>query len=435
MMKWNVNHLVLYPLLVSHLCLFNACGSDSGSDAIESPAVSEVNTSFELGKCTIEKQGTTVFVRQENVDYICTETGWIAQGNNIPTPSIEYSNDNLSHGIDSHSSNYSSTYETSENTKSSSSSSVNKCVLEVCSLDDFPECPSEYQYATIKGDGFLYYCLNGIWNNSGGYYSGCTIHADCPESNSSVVSSSSVVTNIYDCDVYKCMSTKCLNQEMLAAGKYGEYLDVRDSQVYRTVQIGNQVWMAQNMNYNPSKDIFDGQGKTSACLNNCKINGRVYLGGGSGVCPSGWRLPSKEDFETLSKTAYKTIGEGEEEASLISATHDSECWKDEYAGRLDFWGFSAVHSDIGELTETIHWVNGKEIWRGDLVDRWNGKYANGILNNSASYFWTSSAKPYTYETYYAILYKGGYYSDIIQLEANLNYDGPLIAFSVRCIKN
>lgn len=81
MTKRNVNYLVVNSMIACFFGLFNACGSDSGSDAVETPAVSEVNTSFELGKCTIEKQGTIVFVRQENVDYICTETGWIAQGN------------------------------------------------------------------------------------------------------------------------------------------------------------------------------------------------------------------------------------------------------------------------------------------------------------------------------------------------------------------
>ena len=59
----------------------------------------------------------------------------------------------------------------------------------------------------------------------------------------------------YACSKYKCFTTEYLNQDFLEAGKYGEILDERDGQVYKTIEICDeenencQIWMAQNLNY------------------------------------------------------------------------------------------------------------------------------------------------------------------------------------------
>ena len=57
----------------------------------------------------------------------------------------------------------------------------------------------------------------------------------------------------YDCKLYKCVTTAYLNPDV----EYGELLDERDNQVYRTVKIGEQEWMAQNLNFLtiPSADL------------------------------------------------------------------------------------------------------------------------------------------------------------------------------------
>ena len=181
----------------------------------------------------------------------------------------------------------------------------------------------------------------------------------------------------------------CRENEWQIDVEYGSLMDDRDGQSYKIVKIGDQWWMAENLNYADSIATPSLSGK-SWCFNNepdsCTKYGRLYTWAAAidsvavyddgdgvncgfhagsctlpekvrGICPSGWHMPDTTEWNTL----FDEVG-GKGDAygfSVLPAgyRHDDDGFlnDDDYA--TEFWSVT-VYGDISAYIMRVSRVRG-----------------------------------------------------------------------------
>lgn len=205
--------------------------------------------------------------------------------------------------------------------------------------------------------------------------------------------------------------------------------DYRDGQVYRTVTIGEQTWMAENLNfaYLVASDSLD---SISVCYKGdssyCSWYGRLYTwaaamdsaaifsdngkgcGNGKscyptypvrGACPKDWHLPTQYEWTRL----IEEVGDESEAGRLLKST---KSWFTDEEG-TDAYEFSVLPAGM--------WAPA-------------GKQINGWYNNITrfAYFWTSTDRANAEA--HAIIFTT---LDEVWLHKEFKYQG----YSVRCVKD
>lgn len=142
----------------------------------------------------------------------------------------------------------------------------------------------------------------------------------------------------------------------------GTFVDERDGQVYKYTTIGNQVWMAENLNYETDYSICYDNGDSDcnfwgryySLQENSNENGRLDYARVDSVCPMGWHVPTKEDFSYV----VDMMGKYEDESTADRFKSETLWEGSEFTKNgVDEYGFSAIPSGYlwssGEL-QSLH---------------------------------------------------------------------------------
>ncbi|MFN6945980.1 MAG: FISUMP domain-containing protein [Cytophagaceae bacterium] len=154
-------------------------------------------------------------------------------------------------------------------------------------------------------------------------------------------------------------------------GNSSKLVDQRDGKEYTIVTIGDQVWMAENLNFEPEEE-------GSTCFedveSNCESLGRLYTYElATEACPTGWHLPSGQEWEVLTDyigglaghaAQLKEGGETGFEVKLGSGGYNYYTEVFFGSNSAYFWGSTLSEAGNSAVMQTISTSN-------DITVSWN----------------------------------------------------------------
>ncbi|MDR2583248.1 MAG: WG repeat-containing protein [Fibromonadaceae bacterium] len=170
------------------------------------------------------------------------------------------------------------------------------------------------------------------------------------------------------------------------------FTDSRDGTAYKTVTIGKQTWMAQNLNYN-----IEGGKCYSNNPENCEKYGRLYNWAAAiKACPSGWYLPSNDEWDILYHIADGTSGvkspyKSETAGKYLKATSNWNSYEEKSGNGEDAYGFTALPGGSGNSSNFIFLGNNGYWWSATENDTY-GAYYRFMLHDSTVAGWNSNSK-------------------------------------------
>ncbi len=149
-----------------------------------------------------------------------------------------------------------------------------------------------------------------------------------------------------------------------------------EGNIYKTVKIGERIWMAENLRVSTTPDkkklkhvyAYDNNEK------NVEIFGRLYnYNSAMAACPKGWHLPSKEEWIEL----FDLFGGYEIAGGKLKSL---EYWNTPNTGATDEIGFSAIGGGFGfQDADSITFMDNRmhgDYWGVDSDNSWSVCFYN-----------------------------------------------------------
>lgn len=208
-------------------------------------------------------------------------------------------------------------------------------------------------------------------------------------------------------------------------------LDNRDYKYYKTVRIGDQIWMAENLNIGTSLDLNQEQpisGNIGKYCYDCDIYGGLYtwhammqngssdtamIGTTQGICPVGWHVPTYKEWQNLINYL------GDNASGKLKETGTAH-WVPPNTGATNETGFSALPG--GAL-----WGN----WE------WNSGLGQSVFTNRHYTEQGNSGSFWTAEAYYDVI-NVTINARVIQIRTEgliSNFWDAHFGSAVRCVKD
>ena len=320
----------------------------------------------------------------------------------------------------------------------------------VPSFDDLPSCTRDHEGATayVEDEDSAYVCKKGLWAVDDSLTKAVRPDSEKKSSSSAKAKSSSNETSDSGSTKSQSSSSAVKASSSSKEGKssssdeknssssfdfsavplaspcktatednceYGTLTDDRDGQTYKTVKIGEQWWMAENLNYRYIQQTYNGgEGDSSSyCYDNdpanCEKYGRLYLWSAAmdsagiipgntangcgywdncnlgnvkvrGVCPEGWHLPDTTEWNAL----FNAVGGGETAGIMLKST---EGWYSKGNGS-DAYSFSALPAGYRDY-------DGNYDYEGPNADFWSStEYGSSLAYFMFLYYCDDNAYLY-----------------------------------------
>ena len=295
------------------MVFLTSCGDDGGNAENGPSGMDQVVATYDdLAVCSARREGLLVYVRDEKTAYVCENGFW--------TPDVDGGRPDKVHSSIAQLSSGSEACLDGEIRLDAATDVIYKCdeLQERWIVADQRDTSLQLDGCTKKrdaeigrgADGGQYVCDHGIWRE---------------ETESEKSAGRGCAKDNLGEEIKIHGYLVCSQSGLWRATTYtvaGTMTDPRDGgTVYRTIGIGSQMWMAENLNYEYK---VDGAAYGNKCYDDsvkyCAQYGRLYSwaaamdtaatgcgygktcqvsGHVRGVCPEGWHLPSRVEWATL----------------------------------------------------------------------------------------------------------------------------------------